>query len=109
MAPDAHTMTPCPVHFARRIQVVQRCWTDNDSRKRSPERTHATPERVVETEGENARAEDALALAEEIRERVRRDHGIELEYEVELWRANEAQINADEQTPMNADQSGKEE
>jgi UDP-N-acetylmuramate dehydrogenase len=39
------------------------------------------------TEGENARAEDAMALAEEIRERVRNEHGIELEYEVELWRA----------------------
>jgi len=58
----------------------------------------------IVTEGENARAEDALALAEEIRERVRRDHGIELEYEVELWRANEPQINADD-----TDQSGKEE
>ncbi|HKZ80453.1 MAG TPA: UDP-N-acetylmuramate dehydrogenase [Pyrinomonadaceae bacterium] len=43
----------------------------------------------IVTEGE-ARAEDALALAEEIRERVKREHGIELEYEVELWRANEA-------------------
>jgi UDP-N-acetylmuramate dehydrogenase len=42
----------------------------------------------IVTEGENARAEDALALAEEIRERVRREHGIELEYEVELWRAD---------------------
>lgn len=42
------------------------------------------------TEGE-ARAEDALALAEEIRERVRREHGIELEYEVELWRASESE------------------
>ena len=63
----------------------------------------------IVTEGENARAEDALALAEEIRERVRRDHGIELEYEVELWRANEPQVNADEQAQMNADQSGKEE
>ena len=41
----------------------------------------------IVTEGENARAEDALALAEEIRERVKREHGIELEYEVELWRA----------------------
>lgn len=41
----------------------------------------------IVTEGENARAEDALALAEEIRERVRREHGIELEYEVELWGA----------------------
>ena len=56
----------------------------------------------IVTEGENARAEDALALAEEIRERVRREQGIELEYEVELWRA-EPQMNAD-----NADQSGKE-
>ena len=43
----------------------------------------------IVTEGENAKAEDALALAEEIRERVKREQGIELEYEVELWRANE--------------------
>ncbi len=43
----------------------------------------------IVTEGEGARAEDALALAEEIRERVKRERGIELEYEVELWRANE--------------------
>jgi len=43
----------------------------------------------IVTEGENARAEDALALAEEIRERVRREQGIELEYEVELWRATQ--------------------
>jgi UDP-N-acetylmuramate dehydrogenase len=43
----------------------------------------------IVTEGENARAEDALALAEEIRERVRREQGIELEYEVELWRADQ--------------------
>src|ERR1044071_5087959 len=42
----------------------------------------------IVTEGENARAEDALALAEEIRERVKREQGIHLEYEVELWRAN---------------------
>jgi UDP-N-acetylmuramate dehydrogenase len=56
----------------------------------------------IVTEGENARAEDALALAEEIRERVRREQGIELEYEVELWRANsEPQTDTDE--------SGKEE
>jgi len=41
----------------------------------------------IVTEGENASAADALALAEEIRERVRREQGIELEYEVELWRA----------------------
>src|SRR5687767_9475140 len=42
----------------------------------------------IVTEGEGARAEDALALAEEIRERVKREHGIDLEYEVELWRSN---------------------
>ncbi len=51
----------------------------------------------IVTEGENARAEDALALAEEIRERVRREQGIELEYEVELWRAK----------PENADDADK--
>ncbi|HEX7998309.1 MAG TPA: UDP-N-acetylmuramate dehydrogenase [Pyrinomonadaceae bacterium] len=45
----------------------------------------------IVTDGENARASDALALAEEIRERVKREHGIELEYEVELWRAAESQ------------------
>jgi len=51
----------------------------------------------IVTEGENARAEDALALAEEIRERVRREQGIELEYEVELWRGSpEPQTNADD-------------
>ncbi|MBD0370639.1 MAG: UDP-N-acetylmuramate dehydrogenase [Pyrinomonadaceae bacterium] len=43
----------------------------------------------IVTEGEDAKASDALALAEEIRERVRREHGIELEYEVELWSAEE--------------------
>ena len=43
----------------------------------------------IVTEGEDARAADALALAEEIRERFRREHGIELEYEVELWGADE--------------------
>lgn len=42
----------------------------------------------IVTEGEDARAEDALALAEEIRERFRREHDIELEYEVELWGAD---------------------
>ena len=51
----------------------------------------------IVTEGENARAEDALALAEEIRERVKREHGIELEYEVELWRATE--MNEETETP----------
>ena len=39
------------------------------------------------TEGDNAQAADALALAEEIRERVKREQGIDLEYEVELWRS----------------------
>ena len=39
----------------------------------------------IVTEGEEAKASDAMALAEEIRERVKREHGIELEYEVELW------------------------
>lgn len=59
----------------------------------------------IVTEGENARAEDALALAEEIRERVKREQGIELEYEVELWRANsEPQIDTE-----NTDQTRKEE
>ena len=43
----------------------------------------------IVTEGEGAKASDALALAEEIRERFRREHGIELEYEVELWGADE--------------------
>jgi UDP-N-acetylmuramate dehydrogenase len=50
----------------------------------------------IVTEGEGARAEDALALAEEIRERVKREHGIELEYEVELWRANSPTPEVDE-------------
>jgi UDP-N-acetylmuramate dehydrogenase len=39
----------------------------------------------IVTEGENAKAADALELAQEIRERVKREHGIDLEYEVELW------------------------
>jgi UDP-N-acetylmuramate dehydrogenase len=50
----------------------------------------------IVTEGENARAEDAMALAEEIRERVKREHGIELEYEVELWRANSPEDETEE-------------
>lgn len=54
----------------------------------------------IVTEGENARAEDALALAEEIRERVRREQGIELEYEVELWRATpEPRMDAEQKPP----------
>lgn len=39
----------------------------------------------IVTEGDDAKAADALALAEEIRERVKRERGIDLEYEVELW------------------------
>jgi len=39
----------------------------------------------IVTEGEEAKAADALALADEIRERVKREHGIDLEFEVELW------------------------
>jgi UDP-N-acetylmuramate dehydrogenase len=56
----------------------------------------------IVTEGEGARAEDALALAEEVRERVKREHGIELEYEVELWCANERRIKPE------TDESGQE-
>jgi len=37
------------------------------------------------TEGEKVQAADARALAEQIRERVKRERGIDLEYEVELW------------------------
>jgi UDP-N-acetylmuramate dehydrogenase len=59
----------------------------------------------IVTEGEDARAEDALALAEEIRERVKREQGIELEYEVELWRANPDPQMTTEET----DQRGEEE
>ena len=54
----------------------------------------------IVTEGDDARASDAFALAEEIRERIRRERGIELEYEVELWRSGNAraafEINAGE-------------
>ena len=39
----------------------------------------------IVTEGDDAKASDAMALAEEIRERVKEEHGIDLEYEVELW------------------------
>jgi UDP-N-acetylmuramate dehydrogenase len=60
----------------------------------------------IVTEGENAQASDALALAEEIRQRVRREHGIELEYEVELWRA-EAPL--EEETDVAAPEPLKEE
>ncbi|HEY8228412.1 MAG TPA: UDP-N-acetylmuramate dehydrogenase [Pyrinomonadaceae bacterium] len=50
----------------------------------------------IVTEGENARAEDALALAEEIRERVKREQGIDLEYEVELWRSHKPEAETQE-------------
>ena len=66
----------------------------------------------IVTEGENARAEDALALAEEIRERVKREQGIELEYEVEIWQANEGAENRpavdQSQDQATSDDSGKE-
>jgi len=66
----------------------------------------------IVTEGENARAEDALALAEEIRERVKREQGIELEYEVEIWQANEGAGNRpavdQSQDQATSDDSGKE-
>jgi UDP-N-acetylmuramate dehydrogenase len=54
----------------------------------------------IVTEGTDARAADAFALAEEIRGRVKREHGIELEYEVELWRA-EAPAEPDRETDEN--------
>ena len=54
----------------------------------------------IVTEGESAQASDALALAEEIRERVRREHGIELEYEVELWRAEAAPVDAEGESAL---------
>jgi UDP-N-acetylenolpyruvoylglucosamine reductase len=57
----------------------------------------------IVTEGENASAEDALALAEEIRERVKREHGIELEYEVELWRAKPATERAEKSDSESAE------
>lgn len=43
----------------------------------------------IVTEGEDAKASDALSLAEEIRARVKREHGIELEYEVEVWKSED--------------------
>src|SRR5438128_3536295 len=42
---------------------------------------------LIVTEREDAKAADALALAEEIRARVKREHAIELEYEVERWKS----------------------
>ena len=64
----------------------------------------------IVTEGENASAEDALSLAEEIRERVKREQGIELEYEVELWRANKSSRESKATTDVgtSGDDTGKE-
>jgi UDP-N-acetylmuramate dehydrogenase len=42
----------------------------------------------IVTEGDGASAADALMLAEQIRERVKLEKGIDLEYEVELWRSS---------------------
>jgi UDP-N-acetylmuramate dehydrogenase len=60
----------------------------------------------IVTEGKDARASDALALAEEIRERIRRERGIELEYEVELWRGNTQDAAVSEEA--SADEATKE-
>jgi len=63
----------------------------------------------IVTEGENARAEDALALAEEIRERVKREQGIELEYEVELWRSHKPASEKDEPESETEEESSHQE
>ena len=55
----------------------------------------------IVTEGDNAQASDAMALAEEIRERVKREHGIDLEYEVELWRSRPQATGLDEDNERN--------
>ncbi|HEX5709676.1 MAG TPA: UDP-N-acetylmuramate dehydrogenase [Pyrinomonadaceae bacterium] len=60
----------------------------------------------IVTEGDAASASDALALAEEIRERFRREHGIELEYEVELWGADE-RYKDESGRPESKDESGR--
>ena len=58
----------------------------------------------IVTDGEDARASDALQLAEEIRERVKREHGIDLEYEVELWRANQPESETDHEDATTKEQ-----
>jgi hypothetical protein len=58
------------------------------------------------TEGDNAQAADALALAEEIRERVKREHGIDLEYEVELWRSQPLTSSAEVSTACDSGRVG---
>ena len=60
----------------------------------------------IVTEGDNAQAADALALAEEIRERVKREHGIDLEYEVELWRSQPLGVKSETESD-NAAGSGQ--
>jgi UDP-N-acetylmuramate dehydrogenase len=52
----------------------------------------------IVTEGDDAKAADALALAEEIRERVKHEHGIDLEYEVELWSSKSVSGEREETT-----------
>lgn len=42
----------------------------------------------IVTDGKEATATDTLALAEEIRRRVQSERGVELEYEVELWKGD---------------------
>jgi UDP-N-acetylmuramate dehydrogenase len=59
----------------------------------------------IVTEGDDARASDAFALAEEIRERIRRERGIELEYEVELWRSGNTREAAE--IPSDAETTGE--
>lgn len=59
----------------------------------------------IVTEGDNAQAADALALAEEIRERVKREHGIDLEYEVELWRSQPLAANQGNEVSAAGDSS----
>lgn len=59
----------------------------------------------IVTEGDNAQAADALALAEEIRERVKREHGIDLEYEVELWRSQPLAANQGNEVSTAGDSS----
>ena len=58
----------------------------------------------IVTEGEGALASDALALAEEIRERIRRERGIELEYEVELWRGSSSTKKSDDEPAVTNDE-----
>jgi UDP-N-acetylmuramate dehydrogenase len=60
----------------------------------------------IVTEGKDARAADALALAEEIRERIRRERGIELEYEVELWRGDTPDVATADAAPQTDDAAG---